>query len=200
MSGNFSEIGWVVQTVVDAIPLPLFLVDRDVRILDLNKAASDLIGNGSEPKRFLRKRAGEILRCIHSKESKQGCGASETCSSCMFRNAVNESITAGEPVRRKARMELIDGNETTELFLMVTAAPFPSDGTPLALLILEDINELTEMKDILPICAHCKNIRNESNQWESLESFFLSRLELYFSHGICPQCREKYYSDYRSRF
>lgn len=46
----------------------------------------------------------------------------------------------------------------------------------------------------LPICAVCKKIRDEANQWRPVDSFIRDHSELVLSHGICPDCVEKYYS------
>jgi hypothetical protein len=55
---------------------------------------------------------------------------------------------------------------------------------------------LTELKRILPICAHCKKIRNDDQYWHSVEQYFKVHMDLDFSHGICPDCMRKNYPDY----
>jgi PAS domain S-box-containing protein len=47
----------------------------------------------------------------------------------------------------------------------------------------------------LPICAVCKKIRDEHNHWRFVESYIRDHSELVFSHGICPDCVEKYYAN-----
>ena len=44
----------------------------------------------------------------------------------------------------------------------------------------------------LPICAVCKKIRDENNEWRLVESYVRDHSELVFSHGICPECVEKF--------
>lgn len=52
------------QTLIDAIPLMVFVVDEDVRVQDLNAAATAVFGgNGSV---VLDRRGGEVLHCLHS--------------------------------------------------------------------------------------------------------------------------------------
>lgn len=54
---------------------------------------------------------------------------------------------------------------------------------------------------ILPICAGCKKIRLEnSNQkdiksWVPIESYIKSKTNANFSHGICPECFERFYPE-----
>ena len=50
------------------------------------------------------------------------------------------------------------------------------------------------LSGLLPICAACKKIRNEQDQWESLERYITERSEAQFTHSLCPACFERYRS------
>jgi hypothetical protein len=77
--------------MLDAVPHPTFLVDEDVKIISVNKASLELIGKN--PNLIIRRRAGEILHCIHSKETEEGCGRSFFCSDCVIRIPVRLRIS-----------------------------------------------------------------------------------------------------------
>ena len=47
----------------------------------------------------------------------------------------------------------------------------------------------------LPICARCKKIRDESGQWNVLETYIHSHTEADFTHTLCPQCARELYPD-----
>jgi hypothetical protein len=66
-------------------------------------------------------------------------------------------------------------------------------GEPLALLILEDIGEISTLRNILPICANCKKIRNDQQYWQHVEGYFHDYIGVDFSHGICPACMQDLY-------
>jgi hypothetical protein len=51
------------------------------------------------------------------------------------------------------------------------------------------------LEGLLPICSFCKGIRNESGEWERLETFIAERSEAQFSHSFCPSCLKKHYSE-----
>ena len=51
--------------------------------------------------------------------------------------------------------------------------------------------EIDALKTLLPICMYCKNIRNDSNYWQSVESYMRESTGSDFTHGICPDCYEK---------
>jgi hypothetical protein len=53
---------------------------------------------------------------------------------------------------------------------------------------------LTEaLQGFIPICMHCKAIRDEGQQWKSLERYVASRSTVRFSHGLCPDCARTHY-------
>ena len=52
------------------------------------------------------------------------------------------------------------------------------------------------LQGILPICMHCHKIRSDDNAWQKLESYLEEHSEAKLSHGLCPECLEKYYPEY----
>ena len=61
----------------------------------------------------------------------------------------------------------------------------------------EALNTLKLLGGILPICASCKKIRNEEEQWDSLEKYIMEHSEATFTHGVCPDCVQRLYPEYR---
>ena len=51
--------------------------------------------------------------------------------------------------------------------------------------------QVKQLHGMLPICAYCKKIRNDRNYWETIESYIGERSAATFSHGICPDCRDR---------
>jgi hypothetical protein len=51
------------------------------------------------------------------------------------------------------------------------------------------------LRGLLPICAHCKKIRDDTGYWNQVETYITQHSEADFSHGICPECAEKYFPD-----
>ncbi len=193
MAQRLSEMGDIVASVLDAIPSPIFVVDDDVQIIGFNLAASQMVAQ--DPEVVIRRRAGEILHCVHSTEAPGGCGRAEPCKDCPVRNSVNESVRGHQVVRKRARMELIREGHIVPIYLLVTTTPFIYQDKSMILLILEDISELMELKNVLPICSHCKSIRNDQEYWISVENYFKKHLDLDFTHGICPKCAKELYPD-----
>lgn len=66
-------------------------------------------------------------------------------------------------------------------------------------LIVQLQNALMDIKTLsglLPICAHCKNIRDDKGYWTRLEAYLDAHADVTLTHGICPDCMKKYYSEY----
>lgn len=56
--------------------------------------------------------------------------------------------------------------------------------------------QIKTLKGLLPICAHCKKIRDDQGYWQQMETFIRDHSQAEFSHGICPECLKKHYSEY----
>ena len=177
------------RALFDAVPLPIFLVDDDVRILDFNPAAGELMNQDRQV--VLTRRGGEALHCLHSRDVQEGCGQGPHCTDCVLRRSVTRSLQQGERVREKSVMELRrDGGDRT-IDLVVTTSPVTIEGRTMALLILEDVSELSQLRRLLPICSKCKKIRDDQEYWHTLESYMGRNLDLTFTHGICPTCAKE---------
>jgi len=59
-------------------------------------------------------------------------------------------------------------------------------------------DEIKTLRGILPICCHCKKIRDDQGYWQQVESYVGEHSQAEFSHGICPDCVEKYYSQFHT--
>ena len=183
------------RALLDAVPLPIFLVDDDVRIFDFNGAAAKLLNQ--EKGSVLMRRGGEALHCIHVSDAAEGCGRGPQCQDCIVRNSVQAASQGNRIVRRQAQMELREDGRSQQIQLLVTAAPVVFGAQRLVLLILEDISELLSLRRLLPICSHCKRIRDDQEYWHSLETYMTTRLHLDLTHGICPVCAEKVRNEWR---
>jgi hypothetical protein len=174
----------------DAMPSPVFVVDEDVRIHEYNKAATALLT--AKKQVILRMRGGEALHCLHHNDAEKGCGHAAICADCVVRNSVNKAFQGSSVVRSRQKMELTSDDKVIEVYVLVTASPFVYQDTRFAILVLEDISELVELKKIIPICAVCKQVRNDENYWVQVESYLKDRLDIDFTHGLCPSCRDNY--------
>ncbi len=142
----FNEADFL-QNLLDAVPSFLFIVDSDLRIHHLNSPAMKLLNSGMEAIPF--KRGGEILDCIHSHETPEGCGGAASCRDCVIRNSVVQALRGERVYREFAEMTLLADGKPKEICLSITASPFEYAGETFTLLVLEDITKEKELEEAL---------------------------------------------------
>jgi PAS domain S-box-containing protein len=59
--------------------------------------------------------------------------------------------------------------------------------------------QVKSLKGLLPICSWCKRIRDDHGYWLEVEAYLHEHSELDFSHGICPECTERYKKQHLER-
>ncbi len=183
-----SEDPVLLRSMLDAIPSFVFVVDDDVRILDYNAAAAGLLGE-DRPK-VLRHRAGDLLHCIHSMDAPEGCGHGKACSTCVIRGSVRKALTGSQSVRSRAKMELKTGEKVAEIYVLISTSGFDYNGSKRVMLVVEDISQIMELQQIIPICMYCKKVRTDDQYWHRVEAYFGRRWDVNFSHGLCPDCEQ----------
>jgi hypothetical protein len=176
----------LLKEIFDAFPSPVFVVDEDVRIQEYNIVAAGLLN--ADRNTIIKTRAGEILHCIHSNESPEGCGRAPFCRDCIIRNSVMAAFEGKRIVRKRAKLEITRDNQKVSIYALVTASPFLFKGKMLALLVVEDISEIAELYRMIPICSVCGKVRDDKESWMKVESYFRNKWDLDFTHGLCPDC------------
>ncbi len=178
------------RALLDALPVPVFLVAEDVRIVDLNQAAADFC-RGTKAELQMRS-GGEVFHCLHVNDVPEGCGGGPSCSVCVIRDVVTRCLRGSRIRRRRFRMQVVRDSASADLELLLTASPMRDmGGRDLALLMMEDITEMSTLKDIIPICMNCKKIRDEEKLWQDVAAYFHHYVGVDFTHGVCPACRKK---------
>ena len=63
------------------------------------------------------------------------------------------------------------------------------------LALIKTQEELKHLHGIIPICASCKKIRTGAGSWLQLEAYIREHSDAEFTHGICPECAERFRGD-----
>jgi PAS domain S-box-containing protein len=59
----------------------------------------------------------------------------------------------------------------------------------------KSLSEIKTLRGILPICSYCKKIRDDKGYWDQVEVYLKQHTDADFSHGICPECLDKYFPE-----
>lgn len=51
------------------------------------------------------------------------------------------------------------------------------------------------LEGILPICAGCKSIRDDHDNWKSVDTHLAEHTDVMMTHGLCPACIRKLYPE-----
>ncbi len=175
------------RRILDAMPSWVFVLDRSLRILDANRAARETLGEDLADKRL----CGDALACMNADAS--GCGASEACPECVVRVAVDRAVNGRATVRESAKMGLRSDGRVRNVWFLVSTSPLDHDGRSAAMVVLEEITELMELRRLVPICSHCRRVRDDQEFWQDVEAYLLKHTAVEFTHGICPDCLKKHY-------
>jgi CHASE3 domain sensor protein len=55
--------------------------------------------------------------------------------------------------------------------------------------------EVKTLSGMIPICGWCKSVRADEGYWQTVEQYVRAHSEATFSHGMCPDCAEKFKAD-----
>ncbi|MDA8164222.1 MAG: hypothetical protein M0017_04225 [Desulfobacteraceae bacterium] len=58
------------------------------------------------------------------------------------------------------------------------------------------LDQVRELRGLLPICASCKKIRDDAGYWQEIEKYIGSHSRAEFTHSICPECARRLYPEF----
>jgi ligand-binding sensor domain-containing protein len=57
--------------------------------------------------------------------------------------------------------------------------------------VAEELAQVKVLRGLLPTCAWCKKVRDDAGYWTQIEAYIAAHSEAEFSHGICPDCKDR---------
>jgi sigma-54 dependent transcriptional regulator, acetoin dehydrogenase operon transcriptional activator AcoR len=127
-----------------AIPCGVLIVDRERRVLAVNSVIERIFGVSDAD--VTGKKGGEVLRCVHADDSPEGCGFGDHCQICLVRRTARDAVRGKQIYRNRADMELLVKGRSRNVTLLVSAASFDHEGERLAVVVMEDITELSTLR------------------------------------------------------
>ena len=179
------------RTILDTIPIPVFVIDHDVQIRDLNASAVNLIG--IDKNSAYRRRGGDVLHCLHATDVPDGCGRGPACRECDIRNSVTKCLEERTITRKRVNLQVRRDEKHFDMQVLMTVSPLPDNGERLALLVIEEITEINALPSLVTMCTKCKKVRDGQQHWKSMDDYFHEHAGVDFSHGLCPVCIKEVY-------
>jgi len=176
------------RVLLDAIPSFVFIADREVRILDANRAARRWIGD--EPGSKLNQLGGNVLNCIFSREP-GGCGRTDACPSCLIRESVEAVRPDERAPNRLAHTILETAGRKEDRWFRVSASPLALDGRDLVLLVLEEVTQLVELREVLPFCPGCGTPRDREEVDQEAQIYLRRHPGAWSARELCPTCQRQ---------
>jgi hypothetical protein len=175
------------QSVLDAIPTPVFLIDKQARIEMLNKSAR-------EQRNLLhaythRERMGNVMGCINAMSSSSGCGGARNCADCPIRKGVADAITGTNALRKNVVFQLLVDGEYVPIHMWMTASGLRYDRRTFVVLILEDVAELIQKTELIPLCKNCGKTAGDPESSQSVHAYVQKRFESERSRTLCSDCQ-----------
>ncbi len=135
------------SAVFDGVPCSIVVVGSDHRIRMVNREFVDAFGV-TEAESF-GACIGALLGCSTALENEDRCGTMDGCEGCKVYIATKSAIDGGSTKKVHCQIEARDDRFARQLTLELSSAALHHRGEDLAILILEDITELTGLRRLL---------------------------------------------------
>jgi hypothetical protein len=87
------QMGVPLQTYLDSLPVPIFVVDGDAVVQAANKQGYRTLQKG--PDQVLKRLSGVVFECAYARLP-AGCGRTVHCSGCAIRRSIAHTYETGE--------------------------------------------------------------------------------------------------------
>ncbi len=57
------------------------------------------------------------------------------------------------------------------------------------------LDEVKQLRGLLPVCAWCRRVRDDDGYWDTLEGYLSKHLSTQYTHGMCQECATKFVDD-----
>ncbi|MBD3287485.1 AAA domain-containing protein [candidate division KSB1 bacterium] len=140
---QFERNGFL-KTLFKAIPFRVMIIDNNFKIQTINEYWENFIDTSGST--VIDKSIGEVLRCITVDRDHGTCGHSEQCKHCQIYNAAQQIMKGHKIHRVRTKISLKVGDDFDDRVMLITAAPIEYDNTKYALILMEDITELSRLR------------------------------------------------------
>jgi len=179
-------------TLYKLIPIPIFIITPKITVHGCNPAALELLGLDSTHD-IVNRHSGDVLSCINAVNFSGTCGCTDQCVKCDIRNSLTETFNTDESIIQKSTtIQVYRNGISRNVNALITTFKLSGDN---AVLVIENITDIVNLQQLIPICSYCKKVRSDDKYWASVEEYIEVHSGCDVTSGICPHCIAKLYPD-----
>ncbi len=157
------------QTIVDAAPVGMLILNSDKIVVMANKTARDMFQTDSNE--LINTRSGIAIGCFHCQTNGK-CDKTPFCDTCEFRTLIDKSLLKNEKVQSlQIQLSLQRDSQKRDLWFNANSAPIKINGQNHVIITLSDITEQKRTQQELQNTNKALEMQNkalESSRTEAL--------------------------------
>ncbi len=123
--------------IINALPLAILVIDRNRSVLLANKVSLEFTNKDKD--QLLGLVTGEAFSCINHEKHHKGCGFSQDCIRCKFKEALEDTLTKGKPRYMIETTKVL--KKKGKRILRFSTKPLKLSGNHVALLSIQDLTQ-----------------------------------------------------------
>ena len=199
---SLKETSAFLNTLMNAIPAPLFYKDTDGRYIGFNKSYEEFYGKTRQElvgKTVFDIAPRDLAEVYHAKDNE----LFDKPGVQIYDSQVKDSHgIVHEVVFHKSTFSNSQGNVLGLIGVILDITErkrLEKEKENLIIELQEALSKVKTLSGFLPICASCKKIRDDKGYWNQVERYISEHSEAEFSHGICPECMRSLYPEYADK-
>jgi len=156
----------LVKEILNSLPYTAVLLNKKREIVFSNKVSLDTVHQITIEK-FIGKRPGDALNCLHYINNIEDCGKTLYCNFCGITNVILQAQFKKQKQTQESRINRIINGIEYSFELQVTASPFKWDENDFILLTMINISDQSRKRALERIFFH-----DVLNKTSSLSGFF----------------------------
>ena len=142
-----------VNEILDALPHITFIINQNRQIIFANSYLLETIGMKVDIN-IIGARPGELLHCVNSNISRDGCGTSNECRDCLALLTILDSRLKKSKVTKDVQIKSRINNKDIYWNFSLTAYPFKKLNDAFTIISLIDISQIQHKKVLESIFFH----------------------------------------------
>ncbi len=131
--GDYTREGLL--EIINALPMAILVFDRNQKILLANKSSQKF--TGQDIQQLMGLTCGAAFTCMNHQKDTRGCGFSQDCLQCLFKEALERALNHNKPKNMVETTRAIN-NKGLKTYRFSTK-PLKLNGHAVALLSIEDL-------------------------------------------------------------